>query len=176
VVLANLDPRIAERETKTLRGMLTEGTWAFEQDVASDGRGPGNVVMLEVEGEHATEVFTGFGRLGVRAEAVARAPVAEMREWLAADVPVGVHLADQLLLPMALAGAGRFRTLPPTPHASTNLDVIRLFLPSSTPSIANEGGVSIVALDVRSTAFDPGVDAHDPSRGCASPPTEPPLH
>jgi RNA 3'-terminal phosphate cyclase (ATP) len=42
---------------------------------------------------------------------------------------VGPYLADQLLLPMALAGGGSFRTLAPTLHLTTNAEVIRRFLP-----------------------------------------------
>jgi len=43
-------------------------------------------------------------------------------------VAVGVHLADQLLLPMALAGGGSFTTLEPSRHTLTNIEVIRLFM------------------------------------------------
>ena len=43
-------------------------------------------------------------------------------------MPVGPHLADQLLLPLALAGRGTFRTAPLTRHATTNIDVIHQFL------------------------------------------------
>ena len=42
---------------------------------------------------------------------------------------MGPHLADQLLLPMALAGAGRFTTVKPSLHTRTNIEVIRRFLP-----------------------------------------------
>jgi RNA 3'-terminal phosphate cyclase (ATP) len=42
---------------------------------------------------------------------------------------VGRWLADQLLVPIALAGQGAFRTLSLSPHATTNADVIRAFLP-----------------------------------------------
>jgi RNA 3'-terminal phosphate cyclase (ATP) len=41
---------------------------------------------------------------------------------------VGIHLADQLLIPMALGRGGSFRTLEPTAHTLTNADVIRRFL------------------------------------------------
>jgi RNA 3'-terminal phosphate cyclase (ATP) len=43
-------------------------------------------------------------------------------------VPVGVHLADQLLLPLALAGGGTLRTVKPSTHTLTNADVIRRFV------------------------------------------------
>jgi RNA 3'-terminal phosphate cyclase (ATP) len=32
------------------------------------------------------------------------------------------------MIPMALAGGGRFLTLPPTRHSQTNMEVIRKFL------------------------------------------------
>jgi RNA 3'-terminal phosphate cyclase (ATP) len=41
---------------------------------------------------------------------------------------VARHLADQLILPLALAGEGAFTTLAPSRHARTNIDVIGLFL------------------------------------------------
>ena len=47
--------------------------------------------------------------------------------YLASDVPFGEHLADQLLLPMALR-AGRFLTLPLSSHAETNIRTIERFL------------------------------------------------
>ena len=62
--------------------------------------------QLHARREHATEVLASFGEAGVRAEAVADRLVRELRRYLRAGVPVGEHLADQLLLPLALAGSG----------------------------------------------------------------------
>jgi RNA 3'-terminal phosphate cyclase (ATP) len=42
---------------------------------------------------------------------------------------VDEHLADQLLIPMALAGGGSFRTTKPSLHTTTNAGVIQRFLP-----------------------------------------------
>jgi RNA 3'-terminal phosphate cyclase (ATP) len=84
-------------------------------------------VTIALESEHVTEVFTGFGTRGIRAEAVAEEALGQARDYLAADVPVGTHLADQLLIPFALAG-GSFVTQGLTPHAVTNIDVVRKFL------------------------------------------------
>ncbi len=53
-----------------------------------------------------TEVVTGFGIKGVSAEKVASDACDEAERYLRSDVPVGTHLADQLLVPMALAGGG----------------------------------------------------------------------
>jgi RNA 3'-terminal phosphate cyclase (ATP) len=52
----------------------------------------------------------------------------EARRYLASEAAVGEHLADQLLLPMVLAGGGVFTTLPPSRHTRTNLDTIGKFL------------------------------------------------
>jgi RNA 3'-terminal phosphate cyclase (ATP) len=73
-------------------------------------------------------VFTGFGEKGVCAEKVAKRAVKSVEEYLAVNVPVGRYLADQLLVPMALAGEGKFRTLSPTKHTTTNAEGIKKFI------------------------------------------------
>jgi RNA 3'-terminal phosphate cyclase (ATP) len=103
--------------------------------------GPGNVVFIEIESEHITEVFTGFGQRGVRAETVAERAVNDARTYLAAGVPVGEHLADQLLIPMALAGGGAFVTQSLTRHTETNAEVIRRFLDMEVASEPLSPGV-----------------------------------
>ena len=97
-------------------------------EVLTESAGPGNVVWVDIESENLTEIFTAFGRKGVRAEEVAAQAANEAAEYLEAGVPVGRHLADQLLLPMALAGGGAMRILAPSQHTTTQIDVIRQFL------------------------------------------------
>lgn len=128
VILANLPGHIAEREAATLAAGLPLAREEVAICEIRDGGGPGNAVMVEVQSAHVTEVFTAFGARGRRAESVAQAAAAEARGYLAADVPVGRHLADQLLLPLALARGGGFHTLPPSRHTHTNMAVIRQFL------------------------------------------------
>ncbi|MTV38950.1 RNA 3'-terminal phosphate cyclase [Duganella radicis] len=92
-------------------------------------QGPGNALLLTLEHEHVTEVFTGFGEKSLRAETVAKQVLQETRAYLASGAAVGEHLADQLMLPMALAGGGSFTTNVLSSHAVTNADVISHFLP-----------------------------------------------
>ncbi len=128
-IVANLSPAIARRELDVVARRLR---WPEESlHVVEDGRtpGPGNVVMLTVESEHVTEVFSGFGQIGVTAEAVAERTVKDLRRYLKHEVAVGPYLADQLLLPMALAGGGRFTTTAPSQHTVTNARIIERFLP-----------------------------------------------
>lgn len=127
-MVARLPRHIAERELKVLGRRLGLSDEALEVREIADSPGPGNSLVLAVRSQHLTEVFTGFGRRGVAAETVAAEVAEEAQRYLAADVPVGEHLADQLLLPFALAGAGAYATLAPTRHTLTNAEVVRRFL------------------------------------------------
>lgn len=127
-LLVNLPRSIGEREVKVVCDRLRWRATQCEIAVLGDTPGVGNVLHLELESEALTEVITSFGERGVTAEKVAERAVADARRYLAAGVPVGEHLADQLLVPMALAGGGAFRTGALSRHAATNLDVIRAFL------------------------------------------------
>jgi RNA 3'-terminal phosphate cyclase (ATP) len=127
-VVANLPRAIAERELARLARRLEWPAAVFSVETRDDSPGPGNVVLVEIESERVTEVFVGFGEKAVRAETVADHAVEQTLAYLAAGVPVGPHLADQLVLPLALAGAGSFRTLTPTGHTFTQLGVVERFL------------------------------------------------
>jgi len=127
-VVARLPRHIAERQLAVIEEEMQSHPLQVQIEEASASRGPGNVVTIEIESRDITEVFTGFGQRGVRAEEVADIVVGAARRYLDADVPVGEHLADQLLVPLALAGGGTFKTLPPTRHTRTNIDVIEKFL------------------------------------------------
>jgi RNA 3'-terminal phosphate cyclase (ATP) len=127
-MVANLPRHIAERELKVIQkdlDMPAADLSVFEIDNA---RGPGNVVFIEIVSPHISEVFTGFGEKGVRAETVARRAAEEAKHYLKSGAPVGSHLADQLLLPFALAGGGSFITQELSEHSKTNIAVIQKFL------------------------------------------------
>lgn len=128
-VIAGLPRHVAERELKVTRTGLDLSPDSLVIRELSSDQGPGNVLLIEIESEHVTEIITSFGSRGVRAEDVAASAVAEAKRYLTANVPVGEHLADQLLLPLALARAGSFVTLPLSRHATTNIEVIQKFLP-----------------------------------------------
>jgi RNA 3'-terminal phosphate cyclase (ATP) len=126
-LIARLPTHVATRELEVVRDRL--GWATFECEVRDLGHGgPANLLMLEVERGGLRELVTVHGEKGLRAETVAERACDELAAYLAADVPVGEHLADQLLLPMALAGGGRFRCATPSLHATTNIDTIGRFL------------------------------------------------
>jgi RNA 3'-terminal phosphate cyclase (ATP) len=146
VLLANLPQHIAAREIKVALTLLnwSEASARVER---VDALGQGNAVLVEIDSEHAREVCTGFGESGVLAEAVADQAVQQARRYLAAGVPVGCHLADQLLPLMALGPGGSFRTVALTRHAKTNADIVRMFT-GATIDVAQEGR-DVVRVDVK---------------------------
>jgi RNA 3'-terminal phosphate cyclase (ATP) len=127
-VLASLPDSIGKREIGIVRDRLNLERDQCRVEAVETSVGPGNILLIDVEGESITEVVTGFGIKGVSAEKVASDACDEAESYLRSDAPVGSHLADQLLIPIALAGRGSFRTLSPTAHTLANAAVVRRFL------------------------------------------------
>jgi RNA 3'-terminal phosphate cyclase (ATP) len=127
-LLAHLPKSIGDRELRVVRGEL-----ALERDevrvVDVDSVGPGNALLVWIESEHCTELFAAFGERRISAEQVAARVVHEVKGYLAAGAPVGPHLADQLLLPLAIVGRGGYRSYALTEHTRTNMQVLARFLP-----------------------------------------------
>ena len=92
------------------------------------GRRWGNVVLARLRFAHITARFSAVGELRKSAEQVATECAKQVRRYLDDDAPVCEHLADQLLLPLALGAGGRFRTGEPSEHARTNAAIIARFL------------------------------------------------
>jgi RNA 3'-terminal phosphate cyclase (ATP) len=127
-IVSNLPRAIANRELNVCRRKLSLKTNDLIIEEL-DSKGPGNVIYLEVESERLTELFVGFGEKRVKAETVADNVIKKCQRYLAADdIPVGEHLADQLLIPLALAGGGSFKTFPLSAHTTTNIHTIKKFL------------------------------------------------
>jgi RNA 3'-terminal phosphate cyclase (ATP) len=127
-LVARLPRHIAEREVRTVETVLRDqGPTAAEVVELTDAPSPGNVLAVEVVSEHVTEVFTAIGERGVPAETVAQTAANEARNYLLSGAPVGPRLADQLVIPLALAGGG-FATTALTSHTTTNIDVVRQVL------------------------------------------------
>lgn len=127
--LAHIPDHVGQREIETVLDRLSWTTDSASLRRADDlSPGPGNVVTIQVESEHVTETFVGFGEKGVRAESVAHRACEQAKRYLACGAPVGEHLADQLVLLLAAGEGGVFRTSAPTQHTLTQLEVIPKFL------------------------------------------------
>lgn len=127
-LVVKLPSLIAERELAVVGERMKWGTERLRVETSTNALSPGNVVMIEFESEHLTEMFSRVGERGVRAEVIAEDAVKEAQQYLATTAPVGEHLADQLLIPLALARGGSFTTGRLSLHTTTNIEIIKKFL------------------------------------------------
>ncbi len=128
ILVSKLPEHVGQRELAVVHDELKWREDECAVEAVQYPVGPGNTVVLAIETGHVTGVFTGFGERGRPAEEVARSAIEAAKAWLEAGVPVDEHLADQLLIPMVLAGGGSFRTTKPSLHTTTNAEVIQRFL------------------------------------------------
>lgn len=127
-VFANLAVDIARREAVKLTRLLSLSEDEVKiREVESSG--PGNILWIEIRHERAVDIFSAHGAFGVTSEEVAVKVARQVEKYMASEAAVGPHIADQLLMPLALARGGRFTTLRPTPHTRSNIAVIEQFLP-----------------------------------------------
>ena len=133
ILHARLPEYIAEKEKQLLiqKTNLSEDSIGIETITNSDSSG--NIVMLKIVSENVTELFVGFGERGVSSNTVVQRTFDQYHNYLVADVPVGEHLADQLMLPLAIAtwqgsGASSFRTQYLSQHSLSQIDILQRFL------------------------------------------------
>ncbi len=128
ILLAHLPDHIARRQERTLRAALVNHNLRFVH-LRPPAAGPGNCVSIEVVAENCYAVFSSLGVKGKPAEEVAREAAFATERFLNSSATVDEHLADQLLLPAALAdGESLFLTPHKTAHLETNAFAIRSFL------------------------------------------------
>lgn len=129
-----LPARVAARELEAVGQALGWERTQLRLPTVRQNEGPGNALMITLRYEHVTEVVTAFGEKGVSAERVADLAVREAQAYRASPGALGPHLADQWMLPLALAVArsgqdAAFTCTELTEHARTNMETISAFLP-----------------------------------------------
>jgi len=128
VLNSGLPTHIVRREKKILVDSGLFESSAIEVLQPRSGQ-TGNVVWAIVEYGALRCVFTGFGQKGKAAETVAQEVIEQILLHDKTGLPVEVHLADQILLYMALRRDGSFATSNLSLHALTNMAIIGKFLP-----------------------------------------------
>ena len=119
---ADIPQRMAGRAANLLS---TAGRPSRIEPRREKGAGPGAGIFLWVP----QGGFGAIGRPGLPSEKVAEAAVAETLSFVDNNAMVDRHLADQLLLPLALAhGHARYTTDHLTLHTITNADLLRQWL------------------------------------------------
>lgn len=142
-LVANLPGTIAIRELSEIRNILQ---WRHEEClplVDQDADCTGNVLLLEVAHENVSELVSVIGERQLTAEMVAARAAEALQVYLQSDAPVGEHLADQLIIPFALAGGGSFRSTGLSMHAETNVDTVQRFSDTRITAAKDDQGVSL---------------------------------
>jgi RNA 3'-terminal phosphate cyclase (ATP) len=141
-IVSALPGSVAERELAVVSRRMGFEPEELAQHSVRPAVGPGNVLMLSLSYANVTAAFAGFGERGISAESVAERVCQRAREYLDSGAAVEAHLADQLLLPLALAGGGEFTTTEPTEHLRTNAALIEKFAPVEIEVTQEAGSTS----------------------------------
>jgi len=140
-MVSALSPRIAHAALGRFRQVLDLPSERLHLHSVDNPVGPGFAAWIEARFAGGAEVFSAFGERR-DTEGVAEQALAELQGWLDHGQPVGEHLADQLMIPIALLGGG-LRTGPLSSHARTNRVVVERFLPGRLRVEEDEAGVVI---------------------------------
>ncbi len=148
-LVLNLPRAVGERELAVLAKEL--GLDEHQLELVESGKvlGAGNAVLVTIDAGDVVELVSAIGERRMKAEAVAAAAAAETTAFLTHRVPVGEHLADQLLLPMLLLGGGSYRTATPSLHATTNVDTIDRFVDSGITFTPQPDASTLVTVPAR---------------------------
>lgn len=127
--VSNLPDHILERQANEAESLLRQaGFDPIIERVTPEALGPGTAVYLLAEYEQINAAFTSFGRRGKRAEKVAGEAVEAFLAHHMTGAAVDPHLADQLVLPTAVAQSdSSFTTSEITNHLLTNIWVVEQF-------------------------------------------------
>jgi RNA 3'-terminal phosphate cyclase (ATP) len=135
---SNLPSHIGQRQKKRAKETLRERGFDPQIEIIdAPSPGQGTIVFLVAEYEHTVAGFSSLGERGKPAEKVAEEACREFIAYHQSDACLDKHLADQLILPMALApGPSTFTTCEITTprseaqkgHLLTNIWVVEQFL------------------------------------------------
>lgn len=123
---ANLPEHVIQRQRGQVHTRL--GKQIPVETLEMSAISPGSVLVLFAEFENGRGGFTGLGKKGKPAEAVADEAIHGVTKFISSPATVDEHLTDQLLLPCAFAnGISEFTTPEVTQHLLTNAAVIEQF-------------------------------------------------
>ncbi|MFB6300850.1 MAG: RNA 3'-terminal phosphate cyclase [Halobacteriales archaeon] len=122
------DASVAERQADTaVDHLATDDIPILERTVTYEATpSPGSVLLVTLEYERTRAGFDALGERGKPAEDVANDATDMIETFRAGRGAVDVHLADQLLVPLAIAG-GRLAIPRVTDHVETSLDLLAEF-------------------------------------------------
>ncbi len=121
--ISNIRLDVAKRELA--RYKVLDPTPGSHTDIKHpDALCPGNLLSHTLDFGDFKAQFSELGQHRVRAETIAERLAQQVSDYLNHPVTLCEHLTDQIMLPMLVAGGGRFSTRELSLHASTNRDLI----------------------------------------------------
>lgn len=128
---SNLPEHIINRQQNQIQKRLVRFDSPINiEPVKGESIGQGTLIFLKAQFENVQAGFSALGARGKPAERVADEACNALVDFVEADGAIDPHLADQLVLPMALAsGESRFTTPQITRHLTTNIWLVQQFLP-----------------------------------------------
>lgn len=122
------DADVARRQTSAASDRLEAGNVPIIEHRTSigDTRSSGSVIVVRVDFEHSVAGFDSLGERGKPAETVAEEAVDAALSFLSEPGAVDPHLADQLIVYLALA-EGNVSIPTVTDHVDTSLDLLDSF-------------------------------------------------
>jgi len=141
---AHIAQRIGNRAQNVLRQAQLPAAITPER---VRGKSAGAEIFLVARYAHSLAGFSALGRQGKPSDAVADEACEALLTHHIQGAPVDPHLADQLLVPLALAdGRSVFRTSQITQHLLTNAQVIRAFIDAAITIDGTEGEPGTVTV------------------------------
>jgi RNA 3'-terminal phosphate cyclase (ATP) len=151
--LAPALPRsVAQRELQALGEALNWGPSQLLTPAVRQNEGPGNALMATLVYQELSEVFTCICEKGQSAEVVAELLKQEVRQFERSKGALGPYLADQWMLPLALAlcdttahvALAQFTCTEWTDHARSNAGVIEAFLPVRFSTQGHDSSITVM--------------------------------
>ena len=146
--VANLPGHIAERQKRQAESVLrAEGLEPEIEIVDAPATGRGTMLFLAAEFENVRAGFTSLGRRGKPAEQVAEEACNQFLQYYRSGAALDEHLADQIILPLALAeGPSSFTTCRVTQHLMTNAWIVERLLNRRIGVEGEEGKAGKVSI------------------------------
>jgi RNA 3'-terminal phosphate cyclase (ATP) len=147
-VATQLPSHIPQRMASRAENLLHRANLrATVQPLRERGRAPGAGIFLTAEYEHSLTGFGALGRVGLPAEKVAEIACGQLLGFHQTGAPVDEHMADQLLLPAALAAQeSQYRVAEISTHLTTNAWAISHFGLARVTVDEADNGVTIAPL------------------------------
>lgn len=150
ITTSGLTAHVAERGAKVITQVISQLGLKRQLivetcDLPSNGAGAAILLAAECEAGHAG--FIALGARGLPMEQVAERACHDFMDWWRTDAACDVHLADQLVLPMALAGLDSQWTTPEvTEHLRTVIWLVEQFVPVKFTLMAQASGTYLVQV------------------------------